>query len=66
MKKAILISGFMVAAIAAADVAEPPRKDAKQQEMKEWFLENYYGRAPVGRPEDMEFRTTRSGSRAAR
>ena len=40
----------------AAGVAEPPRRDAAQQEIKEWFLENYYGRAPVGRPTDMEFK----------
>ena len=40
----------------AAGVAEPPRRDATQQEIKEWFLENYYGRAPVGRPADMEFK----------
>ena len=39
-----------------ADVAEPPRRDAAQQEIKEWFLENYYGRAPIGRPADMEFK----------
>lgn len=35
--------------------AEPPRKDYKQQRVKEWFLANYYGRAPVGRPLGMKF-----------
>ena len=35
---------------------EPPRRDAEQQDIKEWFLDNYYGRAPVGRPKDMEFK----------
>ena len=39
-----------------ADAVEPPRKDPAQQEIKEWFLENYFGRAPVGRPSDMEFK----------
>ena len=37
-------------------VPEPPRKDAAQQEIKEWFLENYYGRAPIGRSSDLDFK----------
>ena len=56
MKRAMLIGGCLIGLLAVADVAEPPRKDAGQQEIKEWFLENYYGRAPVGRPSDMEFK----------
>ena len=57
MKKTMLIGGCLIGTLAVmADVAEPPRKDAAQQEIKEWFLENYYGRAPIGRPSDMEFK----------
>ncbi len=57
MKKIMLIGGCLIGTLAVmADVAEPPRKDAAQQEIKEWFLENYYGRAPIGRPADMEFK----------
>ena len=56
-KKIILEAIHLLGALAVvADVAEPPRRDATQQETKEWFLENYYGRAPVGRPSDMEFK----------
>ena len=47
--------GDVLAAV-KRDFAEPPRRDPRQQEIKEWFLENYYGRAPVGRPSDMEFK----------
>ena len=61
MHKFIVLSTLAVAVSAVAgvqssNVPEPPRKDAKQQELKEWFLENYYGRAPIGRPADMEFK----------
>jgi len=56
-KKPMLIGGCLIGALAVmADVAEPPRRNAAQQEIKEWFLENYYGRAPIGRPADMEFK----------
>ena len=41
--------------MAYGDVAEPSRKDARQQEIKEWFLENYFGRTPVGRPGGHDF-----------
>ena len=47
---------ILAAGAAAANVAEPPRNNPEQQRIKEWFLENYYGRAPVGRPDDMEFK----------
>ena len=49
---------FAICANAAdvSDVAEPPRRDPAQQKIKEWFLENYYGRAPVGRPANMVFK----------
>ena len=48
MHKFVVLSTLAVAVSAVAgvqssNVPEPPRKDAKQQELKEWFLENYYG-----------------------
>ena len=56
MMSALAFAMPAMAEVQTGNVPEPPRKDAKQQEIKEWFLENYYGRAPIGRPDDMEFK----------
>ena len=53
------IAATVVAALTltaeAARSAEAPLRDPVKERLREWFLENVYGFAPIGRPADMTF-----------